>query len=162
MGQHPDMGTWPLRPQRSAAPLGEQQSTREECLDFATDLNAIYANREVDGERLSANELRLVSPFKRSKGRKWTSIGIACMAAIFASVAPSAYPPAEDQLAAEWHISKVAVAVGVPMFTTGFAVAPMALAPFSELMGRKPVFVVLGLVYVICTVCCGATQLYSG
>lgn len=48
------------------------------------------------------------------------------------------------------------------MFTTGFATAPMVLAPFSELNGRKPVFVATGILFVICQLCCAVTRSYPG
>lgn len=133
---------------------------RQEFLDFTTDVSRLYRDfGHVDGD---IPRIELVSPFEWTKWRKRTTLAIACFATIFASVAPSAYSPGEDQMAQEWHVSKVATAVGVTTFTTGFAVAPMAMAPFSEVIGRKPVFLGMGMVYVVCTVCCGATQLYSG
>jgi MFS family permease len=47
-------------------------------------------------------------------------------------------------------------------FTAGFAIAPMALAPFSEINGRKPVFLVTGVVFAISQLCCGLTTSYAG
>lgn len=135
---------------------------REEVLDFATDLSAVYQTRESHTERLPPGEIALVSPFDWSTGRKWITLAIACFATVFASVAPSAYAPGEEQMGAEWNVSKVAAAVGVTTFTMGFAIAPMTMAPVSEVVGRKPVFMSMGVVYVVCTICCGATQLYSG
>jgi hypothetical protein len=36
----------------------------------------------------------------------------------------------------EWHVSTVAILCGITTFTSGFGVAPMVLAPFSEINGR--------------------------
>ncbi|KAG9713472.1 MFS multidrug transporter-like protein, partial [Aureobasidium melanogenum] len=62
----------------------------------------------------------------------------------------------------EWGVSRVAITVGVTIFTTGFAIAPMILAPFSEINGRRPMFVVTGILYVILQVCCAVTRSYGG
>ena len=51
---------------------------------------------------------------------------------------------------------------GITTFTTGFAAAPMVLAPCSELNGRKPVFMITGILFVICQFCCALTRSYGG
>ncbi|KAI9797106.1 MAG: hypothetical protein M1835_002094 [Candelina submexicana] len=51
-------------------------------------------------------------------------------------------------MSAEVGVSDVAVLVGNTTFCTGFAIAPMVLAPFSETIGRKPVFIVTGILLV--------------
>ncbi|KAL2047769.1 hypothetical protein ABVK25_011381 [Lepraria finkii] len=61
-----------------------------------------------------------------------------------------------------WHVSQVATHVGITAFRTGFAIAPMVLAPFSELKGRKPVFIVTGILFVICQLCCAVTRSFPG
>lgn len=63
---------------------------------------------------------------------------------------------------AEWHVSQVASLVGITTFTSGFAIGPMFLAPFSEIYGRKPVFIATAILFAICQVCCAVTRLYSG
>lgn len=40
------------------------------------------------------------------------------------------------QMEAEWGVSRVALLLGVTLFTCGFAVAPMFLAPLS---GKTPI-----------------------
>ena len=61
-----------------------------------------------------------------------------------------------------WHVSQVATHVGITAFRTGFAIAPMVLAPFSELKGRKPVFIVTGILFVIYQLCCAVTRSFPG
>jgi multidrug resistance protein len=65
-------------------------------------------------------------------------------------------------MTAEWGVSNVAALVGITMFTVGFAIAPMALAPFSEINGRRPVFIASGILFVICQLCSGLTRSYAG
>ena len=103
-----------------------------------------------------------VSPFTWSESRKTLTTLISCLVTICTAYTAGAYAPASEQLAEEWHVSQTAVYVGITMFTTGFAVAPMVLAPFSELNGRKPVFVVTGILFVLCQLCCAVTRSYPG
>jgi MFS family permease len=44
----------------------------------------------------------------------------------------------------------------------GFAIAPMILAPLSEINGRRPVFIASGILFVICQLCTGITRSYAG
>jgi MFS family permease len=88
--------------------------------------------------------------------------GVSCTSTLFASFAASCYSPGADQMKSEWQVSKVAVLVGITTFTSGFAIGPMVLAPFSEVYGRKPVFVATAILFAICQVCCAVTRIYPG
>lgn len=46
-----------------------------------------------------------------------------------------------DQIMTEFDVSRTVALLGITVFTFGFAVAPMALAPLSEVYGRSPVYV---------------------
>ncbi|OAL37636.1 hypothetical protein AYO20_03143 [Fonsecaea nubica] len=105
---------------------------------------------------------RYVRPSEWSPARKNIMLCIACVATIFASFAASAYSPGAEQMAEEFHVSHVAVMVGITSFNMGFALAPMALAPFSEVRGRKPVFLASGIVFLVCNICCAVTPTYAG
>lgn len=61
-----------------------------------------------------------------------------------------------------WHVSQVATHVGITAFRTGLAIVPMVLAPFSELKGRKPVFIITRILFVICQLCCAVTRSFPG
>ncbi|KAH8588699.1 major facilitator superfamily domain-containing protein [Bisporella sp. PMI_857] len=67
-----------------------------------------------------------------------------------------------SQMSQLWNVSEVAVFVGITTFCAGFAIAPMVLAPFSEINGRYPVFVGAGVVYFVCQLCCAVTPTYAG
>lgn len=103
------------------------------------------------------------SPYQWPHGRKQTITWLCCAAAVFASYSSSSYAPCKDQLVAEWEgISREAVLVGITTFTTGFGLGPMVLAPFSELRGRKPVFCITGLLFLVGQICCAVTKSYPG
>lgn len=103
-----------------------------------------------------------VSPFTWSSPRKTFTTSISCLITVVTAYAAGSYAPASEQMSKEWGVSQIAVYVGITTFTTGFAIAPMVLAPFSELNGRKPVFVVTGILFVICQLCCAVTRSFPG
>ena len=102
------------------------------------------------------------SPFTWSESRKRTLVWLSCIATMVTAYSAGSYGAASEQLVQEWGISQTAFYVGITMFTTGFAIAPMVLAPFSEINGRKPVFVVTGILFVICQLCCAVTRSFAG
>ncbi|KAJ8612166.1 hypothetical protein MRB53_037556 [Persea americana] len=67
-----------------------------------------------------------------------------------------------DGMTAEWHISRFVALLGITVFTIGFAISPMLIAPLSEINGRRPVFVISGAFFVIAQLCSGLTRIYAG
>lgn len=134
--------------------------TFESELPAPTSWHSTYANASQPPEQpdLSAYQ----NPFEWSTARKTFILWLSCLATVFTAFTSGAYAPGIDQMTAEWHISRVACLVGITIFTCGFAIAPMVLAPFSELNGRKPVFIATGLLFVICQLCCAVTQSFGG
>lgn len=108
------------------------------------------------------NLAKFTSPFLWSDSRKNLIIWLSCIATMFTAFTAGAYSPGAEQMTREWHVSNVAFLVGITTFTTGFGVAPMVLAPFSEINGRRPVFIVSGFLFVVCQLCCAVTQSYGG
>ncbi|KAF1995775.1 MFS general substrate transporter [Amniculicola lignicola CBS 123094] len=103
-----------------------------------------------------------MNPFDWSPKRKNIIIWISCVITALTAFTAGAYSPGVGQMTQEWHVSNVAALVGITTFTTGFAVAPMVLAPFSEIQGRRPVFILSGILFVICQLCTGLTRSYAG
>ena len=103
-----------------------------------------------------------VSPFTWSESRKTFTTGLSCAITVVTAYTAGSYAPPSDQMAEHWGVSQIAVLVGVTTFTTGFAIAPMVLAPFSELNGRRPVFIATGILFVICQFCCAVTRSFPG
>lgn len=90
---------------------------------------------------------KYTSPFLWSKPRKTIITMISCCVTALSAYAAGEYTPPSEELTAKWHVSKVAYNVGITLFTLGFGIAPMVLAPFSEINGRRPIFVASGLVF---------------
>ena len=102
------------------------------------------------------------NPLTWSRRRKDVLVWISCTGTLLTAYSAGCYAPGVDQMTAEWHISEVACLVGITVFTAGFAIAPMVLAPFSEINGRRPVFCVTGMLFTICVACCAATRIFPG
>lgn len=65
-------------------------------------------------------------------------------------------------MSTERGVSDIALSVGLSVLTFGVGIAPVILAPFSEINGRKPVFVVAGILFVVFHLCCALTRTYWG
>ena len=102
------------------------------------------------------------NPFQWSSSRKRFMTAVVCSANAIAAYASGAYASPEDQLTKKWGISHVAYNVGIAIFTAGFGVAPMFLAPLSEINGRRPVFIATGSLFVLCNLFCGITDYFAG
>lgn len=102
------------------------------------------------------------NPFDWPKSRKLGLIWISVIGTALTAYTAGMYSPGIEQMSELWHISRVKAIVGITIFTGGFAVAPMILAPFSELAGRRPVFVIAGLFFLVFQICSAGTHLYAG
>ena len=103
-----------------------------------------------------------VSPFTWSPSRKAFTTWLSCAVTVVTAYTAGSYSPPSQQLSDYWGVSQTAIYVGITTFAFGFGVAPMVLAPFSEINGRKPVFVATGVLFVLCQLCCGVTRSYPG
>ena len=103
-----------------------------------------------------------VSPFTWPSSRKTFTTYLSCAVTVLTAYTAGSYAAPSQQMSDYWGVSQVAIYVGITTFTTGFGVAPMFLAPFSELNGRKPVFVATGVLFVLCQLCCAVTRSYPG
>lgn len=102
------------------------------------------------------------NPLTWSPMRKLTLVWLSCFATSITAYGAGMYVPGIDQIAPYFEVSRVQALVGVTMFTAGFAVAPMVMAPFSELTGRRPMFLITGFLFFGFVLCCAFTHLYAG
>jgi multidrug resistance protein len=102
------------------------------------------------------------NPFAWPLTRKKLMTYLSCSVNIVAAYAAGSYASPAYELTEKWGVSNVAYNVGITVFTLGFGVAPMVLAPFSEINGRRPVFIATGILFVICQLCCALTESYGG
>lgn len=102
------------------------------------------------------------NPFFWSRGRKRFMSYFGCISTMIIAYSAGAYAAGEKQITKEWHISEPAFEVGITVFTCGFAVAPMILAPFSEINGRRPVFLATGAGYTLFQLTCALVPNFGG
>lgn len=72
----------------------------------------------------------------------------ACSVTALAGYAAGEMGPAAAELTEKWNISNVVYQLNITIFCIGFATAPMVLAPFSEINGRRPIFIASGILFV--------------
>ncbi|KAI4198776.1 MAG: hypothetical protein LQ346_002704 [Caloplaca aetnensis] len=116
----------------------------------------------VNAELAPPDLQQYISPFAWPEARKTYTIWLSCAVTVVTAYTAGSYSPATEQMMEVWNVGRTAIYVGITTFTTGFAIAPMVLAPFSELNGRKPVFIATGTLFVICQLCCALTRSYPG
>lgn len=91
---------------------------------------------------------KYTSPFLWPKWRKSMMTWISCAITALAGYSAGEVSPASEELCKEWGISSVVYNLSITIFCFGFALAPMILAPFSEINGRRPIFVASGILFV--------------
>jgi hypothetical protein len=104
----------------------------------------------------------LTDPFRWSQARKSTLVALSCVATTFTAYPGGCYATPIPEMASYWNLSKTAVDSGLLIFTMGFALAPMVLAPLSEINGRRPIFLTAGVLFIIFSICCGITRSFAG
>ena len=111
-------------------------------LKFETNLPSPSTSISVDPAKPSPPQpdlKKFTSPFDWPESRKNLMVWLSCIATLTTAYTAGAYSPAVDQMTVEWNVSQVAAVVGITSFCCGFGIAPMVLAPFSEIQGRYPV-----------------------
>jgi MFS family permease len=108
------------------------------------------------------NLSRYVSPMTWSPGRKAVLLALSCIATCLTAYSASAYSPPAKAIAADLGASHTVTLVGITTFCLGFALAPMAVAPMSEVFGRYPVFVSFGSIFVLFQIVCALVKTIAG
>lgn len=81
------------------------------------------------------------NPFNWSQGRKaWITL-LLCLMTLFIGLATSAYSPGIESMVAEFGVSTELGQLGLFTFNFACAIAPLFLAPFCELVGRRVIYV---------------------
>lgn len=102
------------------------------------------------------------SPFEWPSIRKDTCLALSCVATFLAAESAGVYSYAAEVLRPRWDLSAVAYNTGVTTWCLGFAISPMFLAPFSEINGRRPIFLASGLVFLAADFGCAFTDSFAG
>nr|RBQ98533.1 hypothetical protein FVER53263_12791 [Fusarium verticillioides] len=102
------------------------------------------------------------SPFTLPRARKNIFLALSCIATMLTAYTAGTYSPPSRAMARDIGASHTATLAGITTFCAGFAIAPMALAPISEIWGRRPVFILAGFVFVISQAVCSVMPNLAG
>lgn len=132
--------------------------------------DALFTNAPADAEKLPFNRLNNgpetnyqvsfsgdsdpLSPRSMSTLRKWLITLIVSCTSFCVAFTSSIYTTTYDQIMKEFQVSEIVATLGLSLFVVGLALSPMVLAPLSEFYGRKPVYMISLLVYVIWIIPC--------
>lgn len=102
------------------------------------------------------------SPLSWGAYHKSILLILSCLATFLTAYTAGAYAPPANIMASDFGTSRLVVVVGITLFCMGFAFAPMALAPMSEIWGRYPIFIIAGTVFVIFQAVCSVMPDVAG
>lgn len=108
------------------------------------------------------NLVQYTNPTHWPAHRKAYHMVLCCIATALTAYCSGSYSPPATIMMAKFDASRTAVLTGITTFCMGFALAPMALAPLSEIHGRYPVFAVSGVVFVVFQIVCGFVPTLAG
>ena len=81
---------------------------------------------------------------------KWAQTIQVAIATLSVALASSAYSGAVDSLQAQFHPTKqIILTLGISLFVLGFAFGPLFWAPFSEVVGRRNLFIFTSAVFTL-------------
>lgn len=133
-----------------------------EYLEFDTPL-PVYATNQLHPDLPQPPDLRKYdSPFGWSNTRKTIVTWLCTYSTFCAAYSAGSYSIASDPLKEKWHISTTVFNLGITTWCLAFGMAPMFLAPFSEINGRKPVFIISCVVFLAAQIGCALTDSFAG
>lgn len=95
-------------------------------------------------------------------GIKSVLLALSCIATFLTAYSAGSYSPPAKLLAHDLETTQTIILLGITMFCAGFGLAPMVLAPVSEIWGRYPVFVIAGFVFVAFEAACALVNNLAG
>lgn len=149
--------------------IGPDDDISWHYLTFETELPAPASQTQPDSPSLTGPRppecpdlKKYTSPFLWSRKRKHFMTWFGCISTTITAYTAGSYATGADQMMKEWNLSEPVFELGVALFTWGFAIAPMFLAPFSEITGRRPVFVVTGMLFCVFQLTSALTPTFAG
>lgn len=99
------------------------------------------------------------NPFNFSRARKWTITLLAVFFTTEVAASASAYVPGIEQMERDLNETNHELSLlGISIYALGFGIPPLVLAPFSEVFGRRNVYLASHALYTIFFLCCGFAQ----
>lgn len=139
-----------------------EDGTRYVYLTFDTDIPLDEFSSSDTSNIPPPNLRKYESPLKWSFTHKTIILILCCGCTLVAAYSAGSYSIASTPQREKWHLSGVAFNTGVTTWAVGFAVSPMFLAPFSEINGRRPVFIGSAILFLAGLIACATTPTFSG
>ncbi|KXX75416.1 Transporter mfs1 [Madurella mycetomatis] len=162
-------------PHQPSHPAPDPRPVEHRYLTFSTDLTSGPSpvsdsdsssgnnNRHCHSHQHDAIRGKFSDPQTWPPLRKSLVTYLSCLATFVTTYTPGAYAAGFVAYRAEWPgLSSTAVYAGITLFTLCFAVAPMMLASFSELAGRRPLFLAAGAIFVASQLGSAVTASFAG
>ena len=99
-----------------------------------------------------------LNPHNMRSSRKWFLTLLISSTTICYTCTSSLYTSTYDQITVEFGCSRIVATLGLSLFIGGLGIGPMVLAPLSEFYGRKPVYNISFLFFIIWLVPCAVAQ----
>jgi MFS family permease len=97
-------------------------------------------------------------PHRFSLLRKWTITLLLCTATINMGYTSAVYSPAFSQITTALSTSRLVATLGLSLFIAGLGSGPMFFAPLSEFYGRRPIYLVSLLLFLVWLVPCARAE----
>ncbi|ROW13527.1 hypothetical protein VPNG_04474 [Cytospora leucostoma] len=89
--------------------------------------------------------------------RRWMMVALTSFGSFAVTCASSIYTSTYTQMGAEFHSSRIVMALGLSMFVLGIAMGPM-WSPLSEFYGRRPIYLASFAAFTIWIVPCAVAK----
>ncbi|PGH04993.1 hypothetical protein AJ80_08420 [Polytolypa hystricis UAMH7299] len=98
------------------------------------------------------------NPKNWSKAYKWYCTMLVAFTCFVVAFSSSVITPGLSGVEEEFGVSNQVALITISVFVVGFGVGPMVFAPLSELVGRKPIYVVTMFVALIFIIPCAVSK----
>lgn len=143
------------------------QISRDTPSDSLTDSQDLPDNTEKAATRSDAIFVEWAkddpeNPFNWPNRKKHAIAAVSILMTLYVASSAVAYSWGVSEIMTEFDVSRTVALLGITVFTFGFAIAPMALAPLSEVYGRSPVYFTTYGLFVLMFIPQALTPTFSG
>ncbi|KAF5007706.1 hypothetical protein FDECE_5954 [Fusarium decemcellulare] len=90
-----------------------------------------------------------MSPRNMSSLHKWAIVTIVCTSSLCVTCDSSIYTATYAQMNAEFHTTTLISTLGLSTFVIGIALGPLLTSPLSEYYGRRPIYLVSWVLFLV-------------
>ncbi|PYI12327.1 MFS general substrate transporter [Aspergillus sclerotiicarbonarius CBS 121057] len=98
------------------------------------------------------------NPRNFSLARRWLIVVLVSMGSLCVTCTSSIYTTTYAQITERFHISQIVATLGLSFFIWGLGCGPLVLGPLSEFYGRRPIYILSLLFFLIWLIPCAVAQ----